>query len=35
MIDEEDWQHKKIEVMELFSPGAPIDENELFAGRSG
>jgi len=25
---------KRLEALELFSPGAPIDENELFAGRS-
>jgi len=28
------WQVKRLEALELFSPGAPIDENELFAGRS-
>lgn len=33
-LTDEDWQAKRFEVMELFSPGAPIDENELFAGRS-
>lgn len=29
-----DWDAKRFEVMELFSPGAPIDENDLFAGRA-
>lgn len=32
-LTDEDWESKTYEVMVLFSPGAPIDENELFAGR--
>jgi Cdc6-like AAA superfamily ATPase len=28
------WRAKDYEAMQLFSPGAPIDENALFAGRS-
>ncbi len=31
---DDDWMHLEWEVMQFFSPGAPIDENELFAGRS-
>lgn len=30
----DDWRHKDWEVMDLFSPGTPIDENDLFAGRN-
>jgi Cdc6-like AAA superfamily ATPase len=30
----DDFEVKRLEVIELFSPGAPIDENELFAGRA-
>lgn len=33
-LTEDDWNAKRFEVLELFSPGAPIDENELFAGRT-
>lgn len=32
--ESDNWQIKRLEALELFSPGAPIDENELFAGRS-
>lgn len=32
-MTEDDWLTKSYEIMELFSPGAPIDENDLFAGR--
>ncbi len=32
-LSNEDWDHKSYEIMGLFSPGAPIDENALFAGR--
>ncbi len=32
--ESDNWQIKRFEALELFSPGAPIDENELFAGRS-
>lgn len=32
-LSEEDWKAKDYEIMDLFSPGTPIDENELFAGR--
>jgi len=28
------WKAKEFEAMELFSPGAPIDEDALFAGRA-
>ena len=31
--DDQWWEAKAYEAMGLFSPGAPIDENELFAGR--
>jgi len=30
----EDWRAKEFEAAELFSPAAPIDEKDLFAGRS-
>ena len=30
----DDWQAKIFEALELFSPGAPIDESKLLAGRS-
>ncbi|HEV2563297.1 MAG TPA: ATP-binding protein [Rhizomicrobium sp.] len=30
----EDWQVLSFEATQLFSPSAPIDESELFAGRS-
>lgn len=33
-MTDSDWASKRYEVLELFSPGAPIDENELFAGRT-
>lgn len=33
-LKQEDWDHKTYEIMELFTPSAPIDENELFAGRA-
>src|SRR5690348_1193785 len=29
----EDWQARINEAVHLFSPGAPIDEADLFAGR--
>jgi Cdc6-like AAA superfamily ATPase len=29
-----DWDAKTFEIMELFTPSAPIDENDLFAGRA-
>jgi Cdc6-like AAA superfamily ATPase len=29
----EDWQARIYEALQLFSPGAPIDEEDLFAGR--
>lgn len=29
----QDWQHRIYEVLDLFSPGAPIDEGALLAGR--
>lgn len=32
-MTEDDWQAKIFDVMELFSPGAPIDEQRLLAGR--
>ena len=31
---DDDWKQLDWEVMQLFSPGAPIDESELFAGRT-
>jgi Cdc6-like AAA superfamily ATPase len=34
-ITPEDWASKDFELMELFTPGTPIDENDLFAGRGG
>lgn len=34
MDETSSWQAKEYEAMQLFSPGAPIDENELFAGRA-
>jgi len=33
-ITTEDWRAKEFEAAELFSPAAPIDEKDLFAGRS-
>lgn len=30
---QEDWQAKLFEAGQLFSPAAPIDERDLFAGR--
>ena len=32
-MEEVDWQAKIYEVLDLFSPGAPIDESDLLAGR--
>jgi DNA polymerase III delta prime subunit len=32
-LDKRDWQSKIYEVLDLFSPGAPIDEGTLLAGR--
>ena len=32
-LDESDWRAKDAEAIVLFSPGAPIDEDDLFAGR--
>ena len=29
-----DWQALSYEAMQLFSPSAPVDESDLFAGRS-
>jgi Cdc6-like AAA superfamily ATPase len=31
----EDWQFKIYDIMEAFTPGAPIDELQLLAGRTG
>ena len=31
---DEDWQNKIYEAMDIFSPGAPIDDLNLLAGRS-
>lgn len=32
-LTDEDWRAKDQEVIELFTPSVPIDENNLFAGR--
>ena len=32
-VSDDEWKTLEWEVMDLFSPGAPIDEDELFAGR--
>lgn len=32
-LDAEDWRAKEFEAGQLFSPAAPIDEKDLFAGR--
>jgi hypothetical protein len=32
--DSRSWQFRRYEALNLFSPAAPIDENDLFAGRS-
>jgi DNA polymerase III delta prime subunit len=32
-MTEEDWQSKQYDALEVFSPGAPIDERKLLAGR--
>lgn len=34
MAERDDWQAKEYEALQLFTPGAPIDEDALFAGRS-
>src|SRR5215216_5318327 len=34
MTDLNNWQAKEYEAIQLFSPGAPIDEDALFAGRT-
>lgn len=31
---EEDWRHLKYDALEAFSPGAPIDDLDLLAGRT-
>lgn len=31
---DEDWMHRELEVQDLFSPAAPINEASLIAGRS-
>src|SRR5882724_316976 len=31
---DEDWYYLELDVVELFTPSVPIDENDLFAGRS-
>jgi len=33
-MDEDDWYAKIVEALDLFSPGAPVDERALLAGRS-
>jgi energy-coupling factor transporter ATP-binding protein EcfA2 len=33
-LTEEDWKSKGYEAFQLFSAGAPIDEDDLFAGRT-
>jgi Cdc6-like AAA superfamily ATPase len=33
-FSDQDWSVKEQEVIELFTPSVPIDENDLFAGRS-
>ena len=32
-LTDEDWEAKAFEAGQLFSPAAPIDEKDLFAGR--
>ena len=32
-MSDEDWFHIRYEAAEVFSPGAPVNEMELFAGR--
>lgn len=32
-ITPDDWAAKDFEALQIFSPGAPIDEDDLFAGR--
>jgi ABC-type uncharacterized transport system fused permease/ATPase subunit len=32
-LTEDDWNAKSFEASQLFSPSAPINEHELFAGR--
>jgi Cdc6-like AAA superfamily ATPase len=32
-LSDEDWRAKDFEAIQIFSPGAPIDEDDLFAGR--
>jgi energy-coupling factor transporter ATP-binding protein EcfA2 len=34
-MGDEDWASLRFEAAQLFSPARPIDENDLFAGRSG
>jgi Cdc6-like AAA superfamily ATPase len=33
-MQDDDWRAKEYEALDLFSPGAPIDEGNLLAGRS-
>lgn len=33
-LTDEDWEAKAFEAGQLYSPAAPIDERDLFAGRS-
>jgi len=33
-MTDEDWRAKGFEAQQLFSPAAPIDEQDLFAGRT-
>ena len=33
-ITAEDWSNLRAEITEAFSPGAPVQERDLFAGRS-
>src|SRR5271156_1253718 len=33
-LTDEDWRARGYDALHAFSPGAPIDESDLFAGRS-
>ena len=34
-MTDDDWMTVRAEISDAFSPGAPVEETELFAGRSG
>ena len=33
--DEQRWEDRSSKVSKVFTPGAPVSENDLFAGRRG